>query len=145
VAGIVETHLDLIIKGQIFFVGNLLQEWKTLFSILDCVEGDFRVGSLSALRIMELFLEGGIFFLHSSRIQDDYWKKCFGCRREQDVSGESLFDKFGNEPAVVQVNVCEEDMINLAWRNGEGLPVSVGIVPFLKQPTIDKNLHSTST
>jgi hypothetical protein len=54
---------------------------------------------------------------------------------------ESFLDKFGNEPAVVQVNVCEENMINLVWRNWEGFPVSVGIVPFLKQSAIDKNLQ----
>jgi hypothetical protein len=33
-------------------------------------------------------------------------------------------------------------MLDLVWRDGEGFPVSVGIVPLLKQSAIDKNLHS---
>jgi len=40
------------------------------------------------------------------------------------------------------VNMSEEETMDLVWRNGEGLPVSVGIVPFLKQPAVDEDLHS---
>jgi hypothetical protein len=36
----------------------------------------------------------------------------------------------------------EEETMDLVWRNGESLPVSVEIVPFLKQPAVDKDLHS---
>jgi hypothetical protein len=42
------------------------------------------------------------------------------------------------------MNMGEKEIMDLAWRNREGLPVSVGIVPFLKQSAIDKNLHSAS-
>jgi hypothetical protein len=38
--------------------------------------------------------------------------------------------------------VGEEETIDLVWRNGEGLPVSVGIITFLKQSAVDENLHS---
>jgi len=36
----------------------------------------------------------------------------------------------------------EQKMLDLVWRNGKGLPVSMGIIPFLKHSAIDKNLHS---
>jgi len=38
--------------------------------------------------------------------------------------------------------MSEEEVLDLVWRNGEALPVSVGIVTLLKQSAIDKNLHS---
>jgi hypothetical protein len=44
---------------------------------------------------------------------------------------------------MVQVNMSEEEIMDLVWRNWESLPVSVEIVPLLKQSAIDKDLHST--
>ena len=38
----------------------------------------------------------------------------------------------------------EKEILDLVRRDGEDLPVSVRIVPFLEQPTIDKDLHSAN-
>jgi hypothetical protein len=142
VASIVETDLDSIIQRQKFFIGNILQEGKTLLGILDRVQRYFRVETPAAFLLMALFLEGSIFFLHPSRIQDHYRKQLLRCRRQQDISSKPFLDELRDEPRVVQVNVGEEETMDLVWRNGESLPVSVGIVPFLKQPAVDKDLHS---
>jgi hypothetical protein len=82
--------------------------------------------------------------LHSGRIQDYYWKQHFGCGGQEYISGKPFLDKLGNKPAVVQVNMGKEEMLYLVWRNGESLPVSVRVVPFLKQSAIDKDFHSAS-
>ena len=68
----------------------------------------------------------------------------FGCiwGANGDISSKPFLDKLRNEPRVVQVNVGEEETMDLVWRNGEGLPVSVGIVLFLKQSAVDEDLHS---
>jgi hypothetical protein len=42
------------------------------------------------------------------------------------------------------MNMGEKKMLNLVWRNRKILPVSVGIVPLLKQSAINKDLHSPS-
>jgi hypothetical protein len=63
--------------------------------------------------------------LHSGRIQDHDREKRFGCRGHQDASRETFLDKFGDEPAVVEVDVGEEEVIYSVWREGESLPVSV--------------------
>jgi hypothetical protein len=39
--------------------------------------------------------------------------------------------------------MSEEEIIDLVWGNWEFVPVSVRIVPLLKQSAIDKDLHST--
>jgi hypothetical protein len=38
----------------------------------------------------------------------------------------------------------EEEIFDLVWRNREGLPVSVGIIPFLKHSAIDQDFDSSS-
>jgi hypothetical protein len=55
-----------------------------------------------------------------------------------------FFDKFRNKSRVVLVNMGEEEILDLVWRNWEGLPVSVGIIPFLKHAAIDEDFHFTS-
>jgi hypothetical protein len=60
------------------------------------------------------------------------------------MPGKPFLDKLRNTPGVIQVNVGEKEIMDLVRRNGECLPVSVGIVPFLKQSTINKDLHSAT-
>jgi len=144
VAGIVETDLDLVIQRERFFIVNILQEGETLLGILDSIQWDFKVGSPSAFLVMAFFLESSIFFLHSSRIQNHDRKQRFGCGGQQDVSGKPFLNELGDQPGVVQVDMGEKDIVDLVWRNGEGFPVSGGIVPLLKQSAIDKDLHSAS-
>jgi hypothetical protein len=62
---------------------------------------------------------------------------------QQDISGKPFLNKLRNKPAVVYVNMGKDEILNLIWRNREAPPVSVGIVTFLKQPAIDKDLQST--
>jgi hypothetical protein len=143
VAGIVETDLDSVIQRKMVFIGNILQKGKTLLGILDCIQRYFGVGSFSAFLIMASFLVGGIFFLDSGRIQNHDRKHLFGRRGQEDISGKSFPDKLGDKPGMVQVNMSEEEIMDLVWRNWESLPVSVEIVPLLKQAAIDKDLHST--
>jgi hypothetical protein len=142
VASIVETDLDSIIQRQKFFIRNILQEGKTLLGILNRIQRYFRVETPTAFLLMAFFLEGSIFFLHPSRIQNHYRKQLLRCRCQQNISSKPFLDKLRDEPRVVQVNMSEEETMDLVWRNGEGLPVSVGIVPFLKQPAVDEDLHS---
>jgi hypothetical protein len=91
---------------------------------------------------MAFFLEGCIFFLNSSRIQNDYREQFFGCGGQQYFSSKPFFDKLRNKSGVVLVNMGEEKILDLVWRNGEGFPVSVGIVSFLKLSAIDEDLGS---
>ncbi len=55
-----------------------------------------------------------------------------------------FFDKLRNKSTVVLVNVGEEEILDLVWRNREGLPVSVGIIPFLEQTAINEDLYTSS-
>jgi hypothetical protein len=55
-----------------------------------------------------------------------------------------VFDKFRNKSAMVLVNMGEEEILDLVWRNREGLPVSVGVISFLKHSAIDQDFHFSS-
>jgi hypothetical protein len=99
--GIVKTDLDSIIQRERRSISNVLQKRETLFGISDRVQRDFWIGSSSAFPIMTLFLEGSIFFLDPSRIQDHDRKNLFGWRGQEDISCKSFLDKLGNKPAMV--------------------------------------------
>jgi len=53
-----------------------------------------------------------------------------------------FLDQLRNK-SVVLVNMGEEKILDLVWTYREGLPVSVEIIPFLKQSAIDEDFHSS--
>jgi hypothetical protein len=42
------------------------------------------------------------------------------------------------------MNMGKEEILDLVWRDREGLPVSVGIIPFLEQTAINEDLYTSS-
>jgi len=82
----------------------------------------------------------GVFFLYFGRIEQDYLSNLGGRGSAEKLAFETISNELGQQPAVVEVGVCEQNGVNRIWRNSERLPVSGLEITFLVQSAVDENL-----
>lgn len=89
---------------------------------------------------MAFLLELGVFFLQLAGVQQHDLGDLGGGLRRVNRPLEAFFDKFGDQAAVVQMGVRQENRIHFVRFDTEILPVAILQVAFLIQAAVDHDL-----
>src|SRR4030042_2637607 len=98
--------------------------------------------SLFIFPAMPFCFEFCIFYLNVGGVHQHNFSNFFGCRSAVNRATATIMYKFGKHTAMIQTGMGQQDSINETGRYREFSPVTLTILPFLVQTTVNQYLFS---
>jgi hypothetical protein len=141
-AGVAESNTDAAGDTDWLSVIDGLEMGEDGLGILSGIERHFGERPFSALRFVAFAFVLGVFFLQLGAIEQDDSGYLGGGLGAEDSALESLAYQLGQQAAVVQMRMCQQDRIDALRRHRKGVPVPHPEMSFLVKSAIDEQPRS---
>ena len=138
-AGVVEGGRRAAIEFQGVAVVGRFEAGHGPIDVFHAIQDRLGVTSAASFLEVPFSLERGVFRLDLRRIAEDQLGEVGRGRRGEDLAAETLADQLGNQSAMVEMGMGQQQNVDLLGLDRAGLPVAVEKIPLLKHPAIDED------
>ena len=137
-AGFAERGLDAVGYLHGALIAHLLEQGQRRLDVGGRIERDHGMRPLASLAFVAFAFVFGVFFLEPGRVEHDDLGDLRGRGRAVNRAGEAVFDKLGQQAAMVQMGVRQQNRVNTGGREIERVPVALLELPLLIETAIDE-------
>ena len=136
---LVEHGRGVLAQPHRLAVGDRFQQRQGPLDIMHGIKRFYREGAFAAFAAVPLLLEGRVFRLDLGRIAEQHLNQLAGRRGGQDLAVEAVGHELRQQPAMVDMGVCQQHEIEIAGADRRGEPVALLERAFLEHAAIDEH------